>query len=222
MWAALRRPSRWRRKLWTLSSGGQFYVAVLGAAYAAAGRTDDARAALDRLDEMSASCYVSPYHRALIHLLLGEREQALALLGEAYIINEGWLVWLGVEPQLDPLRVESGVCRVVNARREIRRSVGMATPRARAAAQRYSTARTECGFKRARRSINFAGAESGARHAAERQRRSAPALHRRPLLRDAAHRRRYAAGHRTTEARGRARSRVCPRSCRAGRLLFAA
>ncbi len=69
-------------KALSLSSGGQFFVAILGAAYAAAGRHDDARAALERLSEMSAQCYVSPYHRALIHINLGEYEQALALLGE--------------------------------------------------------------------------------------------------------------------------------------------
>ncbi|MCU1263914.1 MAG: serine/threonine protein kinase with repeat [Acidobacteria bacterium] len=86
------------------SSGGQMFVACLGAAYAAAGRHDDARAALSRLHEMSARSYVSPYHRSLIHLLMGERKPALALLREAYTINEGWLVWLGVEPQLDSLR----------------------------------------------------------------------------------------------------------------------
>ena len=87
-----------------VSSGGQIFVAGLGAAYAAAGRYDDARAALERLRDMSGRVYVSPYHRALIHLLMGEQEQALALLREAYTINEGWLVWLGVEPQWDPLR----------------------------------------------------------------------------------------------------------------------
>jgi serine/threonine protein kinase/tetratricopeptide (TPR) repeat protein len=91
-----------------LSSGGQFYVAGLGAAYASAGRHEDARAALARLREMSAHCYVSPYHRALIHLLLGEREQSLLLLQEAYAIGDAWLAWLGVEPQLDPLRGEPG------------------------------------------------------------------------------------------------------------------
>lgn len=89
-----------------LSSGGQFFVSVLGAAYAAAGRKDDAHAALQRLREMSDRCYVSPYHRAMIHLLLGERAQSLTLLKKAYAINEGWLVWLGVEPQWDPLRGE--------------------------------------------------------------------------------------------------------------------
>ena len=87
-----------------LSSGGQIFVGALGAAYAAAGRADDARAALQRLKEMSTRCYVSPYHQALIHAHLGELDEAMALLKEGYRINEGWLVWLGVEPQWDPLR----------------------------------------------------------------------------------------------------------------------
>ena len=89
-----------------LSSGGQFYVAVLGAAYASAGRATDARAALQRLDEMAATDYVSPYHRALIHLYLGERERALELLRQAAEIKDGWLAWLAVEPEWDRLRAE--------------------------------------------------------------------------------------------------------------------
>jgi tetratricopeptide (TPR) repeat protein len=89
-----------------LSGGGQFFVACLGAAYAAAGQEREARAAIDRLAQMSAHSYVSPYHLALIHLNLGERAKALELLEEAYSIRDGWVVWLGVEPQLDPLRGE--------------------------------------------------------------------------------------------------------------------
>ena len=88
------------------SSGGQFFVAGLGASYAAAGRTADARATLVRLDEMAAGSYVSPYHRALIHLHLNERDEALTLLEKALAINDGWLVWIGVEPEWDNLRTE--------------------------------------------------------------------------------------------------------------------
>lgn len=112
-----------------LSSGGQFYVAVLGAAYAAAGRTNDARAALMRLREMSATGYVSPYHRALIHVHLGEREQALDLLVEACAMNEGWLAWLGVEPQFDSLRSESTFAEILTkTRNPVRRGVAFAAP----------------------------------------------------------------------------------------------
>jgi eukaryotic-like serine/threonine-protein kinase len=87
-----------------LSGGGTFYIAALGAAYAAAGREKDARAVLDRLAQLSVHGYVSPYQLSLIHLHLGERERALELLQDAYAIRDAWVVWLGVEPQFDPLR----------------------------------------------------------------------------------------------------------------------
>jgi len=87
-----------------LSGGGQFFVSGLGASYACAGRIDDARAALKELKEMSARAYVSPYHTATIHVHLGEYDRAIALLKQAYDENDGWLVWLGVDPVWDPLR----------------------------------------------------------------------------------------------------------------------
>ncbi len=97
-----------------LSSGGQFFVAGLGAAHAAAGNVDAARAALVQLREMANTSYVSPYHVSLIHLYLGEREEALAQLKKAYEVNEGWLAWLGVEPQFDPLRNEPAFIEILN------------------------------------------------------------------------------------------------------------
>jgi serine/threonine protein kinase/tetratricopeptide (TPR) repeat protein len=100
-----------------LSSGGQFFVAVVGAAYAAAGRVSDAQATLGKLREMSVNSYVSPYHVALIHLHLGERGKALELLVEASTINEAWLVWLGVEPQLDSLRGEPAFAELLTKMR---------------------------------------------------------------------------------------------------------
>lgn len=87
-----------------LSGGSAFYIAALGSAYAKAGREKEARAVLDRLAQISVHGYVSPYHLSLIHLHLGERERALELLLDAYAIRDGWVVWLGVEPQFDPLR----------------------------------------------------------------------------------------------------------------------
>jgi tetratricopeptide (TPR) repeat protein len=89
-----------------LSGGGQLYIAALGASYAAAGKQEEARAAIERLNQMMVHGYVSPYLRALIHLHLGERERALELLQQANTIKDAWIVWLGVEPQWDPLRGE--------------------------------------------------------------------------------------------------------------------
>jgi len=88
------------------SGGGTFYIAALGAAYAAAGRTSDARAVLDQLAQLSVHGFVSPYQLSLIHLHLGERDRALQLVLDAYAIRDAWVVWLGVEPQFDPLRGE--------------------------------------------------------------------------------------------------------------------
>jgi tetratricopeptide (TPR) repeat protein len=88
------------------SSGGQMFEAALAAAYAAAGRQKDAQAALEHLEQMSTQGYVSPYHLALIHLHLGDRDEAIAQLQKAASIKDAWIVWLGVEPQLDPLRGE--------------------------------------------------------------------------------------------------------------------
>jgi TolB-like protein/Tfp pilus assembly protein PilF len=97
---------RLAEKALTLSSGSPFYLCAVGAAYAAAGRQTEARKVLDQLEQAAAHSYVSPYHRALIHLHLGDRERALEFLFDAYMIKDAWLVWLGVEPQWDPLRGE--------------------------------------------------------------------------------------------------------------------
>jgi len=79
-------------------------IAALGSAYAEAGRTEEARKVLDKLREMEATRYVSPYHRAFVHIYLGERDEALRLLEQSVMVSDPWMVWLGTEPQLDPLR----------------------------------------------------------------------------------------------------------------------
>src|SRR6185295_13861464 len=85
---------RTAEKALEFSSGGQLFVAGLGAAYAAAGRVKDAQAALDRLSQMADHGYVSPYHLAIIQLLLGNREKAISYLQEASDLKDAWLVWL--------------------------------------------------------------------------------------------------------------------------------
>ena len=89
-----------------LSGGSQFYLSVVGGAYAAAGRRTEAQTVLERLTQMSVHSYVSPYHLSLMHLHLGERERSMELLLNAHTIRDAWVVWLGVEPQFDPLRGE--------------------------------------------------------------------------------------------------------------------
>ncbi|HEX8719808.1 MAG TPA: protein kinase, partial [Pyrinomonadaceae bacterium] len=80
-------------------------TATLACAYAASGRQREARALLSEMRARAdGEHFVTPYHRALVHLQLGERSAALDLLEEAVESNDPWVVWLGTEPQLDPLR----------------------------------------------------------------------------------------------------------------------
>jgi Flp pilus assembly protein TadD len=58
--------------------------AYLGYAYAAAGRTRDARAVLKELDAHRQDQYVSAFGIGLIHDALGEKEPAVAAVQRAY------------------------------------------------------------------------------------------------------------------------------------------
>jgi hypothetical protein len=58
------------------------------------------------LKKSSAKHYFPPYQLALIHVGLGEKEEALNLLERAYEERYPWLMHLAVEPRLDPIRSE--------------------------------------------------------------------------------------------------------------------
>jgi hypothetical protein len=70
------------------------------------GRPEEARAALKTLEELSKHRPVTPYWFALLHLSLGQREEALRFLEQTY--NDGGGGYetgvIKVDPLLDPLR----------------------------------------------------------------------------------------------------------------------
>ena len=82
-----------------------FVRAVLARSLALAGRTGEARAVLEALEDPEGS-YVSPYQRATVYEALGDRETALRCLEEAILPRDAWLVWIDVDPMLDGLRGE--------------------------------------------------------------------------------------------------------------------
>jgi TolB-like protein/Tfp pilus assembly protein PilF len=92
------------KKAVELAGDGQLYLTGLAAAYAAAGRVEEARALLATLDEMSRTRYISPYCLAIVYCYLNERERAFSLLEEALAIGDAWVTWVAVDPQLDCLR----------------------------------------------------------------------------------------------------------------------
>ena len=61
----------------------------LGQAYAMAGRDGDARAMLQKLEELSGEKYVPPYHMAYVHTGLGEDDKALDALEQCFEEHAG-------------------------------------------------------------------------------------------------------------------------------------
>ncbi|MDA2914599.1 tetratricopeptide repeat protein, partial [Acidobacteriia bacterium AH_259_A11_L15] len=92
------------QKALTLSENNTEVVAVLGHAYAVAGRKGDALKLLDELQQRSQRSYVSSYGLALLHTGLGRHEQACACLEKAYDERAHFMAMLKVEPRFDPLR----------------------------------------------------------------------------------------------------------------------
>lgn len=79
-------------------------VAVLGHAYALADKVDRARAILGELLALQTPEHSTAAERAYVHAGLGEIDEALDLFERAYETREGLLVFLKVEPMVDPLR----------------------------------------------------------------------------------------------------------------------
>lgn len=76
----------------------------LGAAYAWAGKTQPAEDVLREMNEFAAHRYISPYHIALVESALGRTEAALKMLARAVETKDAWVLWMAVDPELDPLR----------------------------------------------------------------------------------------------------------------------
>jgi len=81
-------------------------LANLGRAYALAGRTDDARAEIARLQGLGAQGFGVGYEIALIYATLGERESALAALETALTDHSQMVGFINVDPGFALLRDE--------------------------------------------------------------------------------------------------------------------
>jgi serine/threonine-protein kinase len=87
-----------------LSEENPNFMAPLGHAYARAGQRAEAWKVLEQLKELSKRAYVPAYAMVDIYTGLGEKEEAFTWLEKAYEQHCSWLVWLKVDPELDPLR----------------------------------------------------------------------------------------------------------------------
>ena len=80
--------------------------AVLGYAYAMAGKTDEAKKIVEELRELSKQPqrYVSPFDFALIYMGLGDKDQAFVWLEKTYEERPDILQHIKVSPRYDSLR----------------------------------------------------------------------------------------------------------------------
>jgi TolB-like protein/Tfp pilus assembly protein PilF len=95
-------------------------LGLLGAAKAKAGDRAAALAILNRLEAIAKQRYVPDYSFALVHLALGEKDQAMKWLESSFAKHQPDLNWIRVDPDLRPLhgdpRFEVLAERIVPAR----------------------------------------------------------------------------------------------------------
>jgi len=92
------------REAVAMPEAGSYTRATLGYALARAGHTDEARDILRSLEEQRKVGYVSPVAFATILLGLGDVERALDWADVALEDRRGWLVYVKVNPLMDPMR----------------------------------------------------------------------------------------------------------------------
>ena len=80
------------------------YVALLGGAYASAGRRSEALGLLAELTERSSREYIPPFHLAFLHIPLGNADEAISCLEKACAERNALAWWPQVCPFYDPLR----------------------------------------------------------------------------------------------------------------------
>jgi len=87
-----------------LADGTVEVGAGLGHALGLAGKYDIAKRMADYYTMAAQDHYLPPVQRAFIHIGIGEYDEAINLLEQAYQENSWFLIFMQVEPWLDPLR----------------------------------------------------------------------------------------------------------------------
>jgi tetratricopeptide (TPR) repeat protein len=107
-------------------SGDRDVVAALGYVHGLKGDTAKAQAAFAEIKEREKAGFVSAYDKALINLGLGDREQATDWLEEAYKERSYWLIYMQVDPAIDPLRTSPRFADLLKNRCRFCRNSGFA------------------------------------------------------------------------------------------------
>jgi TolB-like protein/Tfp pilus assembly protein PilF len=112
------------KKAVSLSKDPEAYAA-LGYTYARWNRRDEAQALVKEIKDVSRQKHTTPFGISLVHVGLGEFDEAFQWLERAYQDRNPWLIWVGADPRLDPLRADP---RFVELARRVGIAVSSAKP----------------------------------------------------------------------------------------------
>ncbi len=87
-----------------LAGANPAILSALGHAQAVSGQRKQALETLHELQMLSAKRYVAAYDLAMVHLGLGDEEEALTLFDKAFQERSTWMVALSVEPRVAALK----------------------------------------------------------------------------------------------------------------------
>jgi TolB-like protein/DNA-binding winged helix-turn-helix (wHTH) protein/lipopolysaccharide biosynthesis regulator YciM len=87
-----------------LSHNSPLMISALAHAAALSGNQEEALRLLQQLTAQSRKQYVSPFYVAVVYIALGKTEIAMDWMEKAFADRSNGLVFLKVEPELDPLR----------------------------------------------------------------------------------------------------------------------
>ena len=88
---------------------------MLGGAYAAAGRKDDAQRVLAEVTKQASEHYVCPYEVATIYAGLGDKASTLEWLKKGLQERADCMPWARSDPKLDTLRADPQFKEVMRA-----------------------------------------------------------------------------------------------------------
>lgn len=95
------------RKKLASSPDNPLVLPVLGYAYASAGRKNEAQVILNKLQGMRQQRYISPFMIALLCTGMDKKDEAIKWLNEAYEERDPQIIWINIEPELDPLHSDT-------------------------------------------------------------------------------------------------------------------
>jgi serine/threonine-protein kinase len=105
------------REALTLPGSGAYSTAMLGWLLGRLGRREEAEQLLRELERDRAQGYISPVAFAILHIGLGNLQEALDWAERAYDERRGWVVYVNVNPIFDPLRQEPRFAELVKRMR---------------------------------------------------------------------------------------------------------